>query len=521
MASTGSNIIQRQIVELTVNGQVDGIDLQRQADGLVKNDLMPKLDQLMNKYGQKQWIRIDRLAVEIPDLQWSDFAGSFSDRILIEVEKELSRIVETKPIGPMLIDGFERSEAADREHFIRLMIFTLQHGYLPWWSTIKTMSQWQDAFDGIFVSSAILAQNEISELKKILNNQFSLNRLVYYLSTDNSKYWSFVKLISNIDSSAVVDLQNFFEIIGKCYQSTSITSALRQILIRSIITESNPQDFIKTFSIGVIEFFRKSNLPLKRIEGIKNHFQLPQSKDLKSAWDEIQKLAVIRNKKGGVVEDIQATRVNQNHESSTNRNSLKEPDESKEIDEITAKLKFSIEKNNTDNQKYIEFILGIDSIYINNAGLVILAPFLTAFFKKLNLVKDDKLINKNKAITLLNYLNTGNSTFDEFDIVLNKIVCGEAIEAFIEPTEITTEEKQEADDLLAAVIQHWSVLKNTSPDGLRGTFLKREGRLTFEDNKWSLKVQEQSFDMLLAHLPWGISVVKLPWMERVLYVEWI
>jgi hypothetical protein len=518
MRSIGSHIIQKQTVAVTVNGQVDGLDLQRQTDELVNKDLMPKLDRLMDKYGRNQWIRIDKLAIEVSDLQWDDFAGSFSDRILNEVEKELSRIVQSKPADYLFIDEIKEGETASQQQFIRLMIFTLKHGYLPWWSTIKTMSQWQEAFTELLQSGIVLNPNQVLEIKYILNKSSNLNRLNSFLSEDNNKYWLFVVLITSADKRLIKDLELFFEIISKRHQSVAITPMLRQILMLSAVNENSPQAMVAAFSTNAIEVIRQNKWRVK--EGRRNagFIQIPQDKVLQIALESIQKLSRIH---GEIVDGTRVAKVPSDGHAEHGQKSIKSDEESDKSEEIMAKLKFSIENKFIDNQINVEFISEIDSIYINNAGLVILAPFLTAFFKKLNLVKDDKLTDKAKAITLLNYLVTGNIDFDEVDIVLNKIVCGEVPDAFIKPTKITVDEKQEADDLLIAVIEHWSVLKNTSPDGLRGTFLQREGRLMFADNKWSLKVQEQSFDMLLAHLPWGIGVVKLPWMEHVIYVEWI
>jgi hypothetical protein len=521
MASGGSHIIQKQTLALTVNGQVDGLDLQRQADNLVKKDLMPKLEQLMDRYSQNQWVRIDKLAIEIPDLQGDDFAGSFSDRILIEVEKELSRIVQSKPADHLLINDVEQGETTNQQQFIRLILFTLQHGYLPWWSTIKTMPQWQDAFTELLQSRIVLSANEIAEMKSILNKQFSLDRVINYLSVDKVIYWLFVKLIIGADESVVTNLQYFFKVIAEFYESTIITPVLRQILIRAVVNLDSQQAIVTAFSANVIEVISQNKWPIKESRRNVDPMHVLKDETLQIALKKIQYLLQEQGKKKQSIDAKKVDRPKSNSREKTENNSIKKVDESKIIDEIMAKLKFSNKSKSIDIQSNVGFTSDVDSIYINNAGLVIVAPFLTAFFKKLNLVNDDKLTDKAKAVTLLNYLVTGNTAFDEFDIVLNKVVCGEAIEAFIKPIEITAEEKQEADDLLAAVIEHWSVLKNTSPDGLRGNFLQREGRLMFDDSKWNLKVQEQSFDMLLAHLPWGIGVVKLPWMEHVLYVEWI
>ena len=35
-----------------------------------------------------------------------------------------------------------------------------------------------------------------------------------------------------------------------------------------------------------------------------------------------------------------------------------------------------------------------------------------------------------------------------------------------------------------------------------------------------LRVEPAPFDLLLHHLPWGIGIVKMPWMPEPLYVEW-
>ncbi|HRF39189.1 MAG TPA: contractile injection system tape measure protein, partial [Saprospiraceae bacterium] len=69
-------------------------------------------------------------------------------------------------------------------------------------------------------------------------------------------------------------------------------------------------------------------------------------------------------------------------------------------------------------------------------------------------------------------------------------------------------------------IDNWGALGSTSPDGLRGNFLVRDGKLTRTDLGRLLQVEAQSYDLLLDRLPWGINMVKLPWMEDMLFVEW-
>jgi hypothetical protein len=136
-------------------------------------------------------------------------------------------------------------------------------------------------------------------------------------------------------------------------------------------------------------------------------------------------------------------------------------------------------------------------------------------------VDNDRLIAVNKALALLNYIVYGHNDLAEFECVLSKILCGLEVSSVVKSYRLSDDEKQEADELLMAVITHWQVLKNTSVQGLRTSFLQREGRLSFADNEWRLKVQNEPYDVLLAHIPWNISMIKLSWMQHLLKVDWI
>jgi Contractile injection system tape measure protein len=162
------------------------------------------------------------------------------------------------------------------------------------------------------------------------------------------------------------------------------------------------------------------------------------------------------------------------------------------------------------------------AIYINNAGLVLLHPFLPQLFEGTGIAKDGQIIDPERAVQLLHYLATGHKTTPEEELVLPKILCGIPVEMPIDLQPcLRTKDIEEADALLLAAIRHWSVLQNTSPDGLRGTFLLRPGKLTSTpDGAWTLQVEYQSVDILLAQLPWGISMIQSAWMLNMLMVNW-
>lgn len=164
------------------------------------------------------------------------------------------------------------------------------------------------------------------------------------------------------------------------------------------------------------------------------------------------------------------------------------------------------------------------SIYIKNAGLVLIAPFLEHFFEKLLLTENNVFINEasqQRAILLTEYLITNRTEISESDLVLNKIICGYTLEKplpyllEISPTEI-----KECESLLESIIEYWTALRQTSPKGLQSSFLQRKGRLRQSSDGWKLKVEKQTQDILINQIPWAIGVVKLAWMEEMVWVEW-
>jgi hypothetical protein len=165
-----------------------------------------------------------------------------------------------------------------------------------------------------------------------------------------------------------------------------------------------------------------------------------------------------------------------------------------------------------------------EGIYIHNAGLVILHPFLPELFNTLNLLSETTWKNEiacHTAVRILEYLVTGSDECAEFDLPFNKIICGMQPGDVLKTTDpLPAAIASECDKLLSAVIQHWSALKNTGIPALRETFLQRDGKLVTVDNGWLLQVEPQAVDVLLSRLPWGIGTTQLPWMKGILYTEW-
>lgn len=166
------------------------------------------------------------------------------------------------------------------------------------------------------------------------------------------------------------------------------------------------------------------------------------------------------------------------------------------------------------------------SVYIRNAGLVLLAPFFPRLFSMLNLLDEKKKLSerahKIKAIYLMQYLVTEDEKIPEYELFLNKLLTGyEPGDSFPVFMEIGERELQILVSLLDSVRENWSKMKNTSLRGFRNSFLLREGVLEEKEDHWLLTVEPRAYDVLLDTLPWSYSPVKWPWMAKPIFVKWL
>lgn len=166
----------------------------------------------------------------------------------------------------------------------------------------------------------------------------------------------------------------------------------------------------------------------------------------------------------------------------------------------------------------------LDPIYVRHCGLIIIAPYLSRLFEMCQIPVDQlktDLDLKEKAIRLLMYAATGEDTFLENEAVMAKVLSGMAIDFPVDGKgELSADHKQAVDGMLYAVTQHWPGLQGTSVEGLRESFLQRDGKLEEEDEVFLLHVEERAFDMLLDRIPWSIGMVNLSWMDKRIEVTW-
>jgi hypothetical protein len=164
------------------------------------------------------------------------------------------------------------------------------------------------------------------------------------------------------------------------------------------------------------------------------------------------------------------------------------------------------------------------TVFIENAGLVLLAPFLPRLFTMLELTENGKFKNREaqvKAIFLTQYAVFGNGEFPEYTLQLNKLLTNFKTGVPIpRKSVLTDEDKNTANSMLEGVLRNWGRLTNTTIDGLQEGFLRREGRLEELEDTYLLTVESKAYDMLLDHVPWNFRTIKFSWMQKAIQVKW-
>lgn len=190
-----------------------------------------------------------------------------------------------------------------------------------------------------------------------------------------------------------------------------------------------------------------------------------------------------------------------------------------------------------EREEMIEDKAAVLSLEVNNAGLMLLAPYLPRLFFLLGYLKEDKKSFKDtesrqRALFGIQYVVYGEEQeYAEHELSLNKLLVGYELESPL-PRQLllTSREKELLEEMISGVKANWDKVKNTSLKGFRDSFIKRRGNLILAEERggptldkgkrWELWVEERAYDVLLDSIPWGFKMVKFPWMNGIIEVKW-
>lgn len=166
----------------------------------------------------------------------------------------------------------------------------------------------------------------------------------------------------------------------------------------------------------------------------------------------------------------------------------------------------------------------LNSIYVENSGLVILWPFFRQLFTMLKLTENDAFVSiaaKIRGVHLLQYMCTGETSHPEHELLLNKILCGIPTNIPIDDSfEISPKEKEVIESMLLGVLANWPRMKDSTVAAMRETFMIRSGKISFEEETVDMHVEKKTVDVLFDSMPWSFTFVNLPWMKKPLRTIW-
>lgn len=191
------------------------------------------------------------------------------------------------------------------------------------------------------------------------------------------------------------------------------------------------------------------------------------------------------------------------------------------IEEVEARLHI------TDAGQSLEKAVQPEYIEIPNAGLCLLAIWFPRLFGMLGLLTEDKKDLKDteariRAIFILQRLVTDEPReYKEQELAFNRILTGCPFYVPLPRTlELTDNEIQTVESMIAGVKNNWNKLRNTSVKGFRHSFIERPGKLEQREDKWVLYVESRSYDILLDSLPWSYRLIRLPWLKKRINAVW-
>lgn len=168
-----------------------------------------------------------------------------------------------------------------------------------------------------------------------------------------------------------------------------------------------------------------------------------------------------------------------------------------------------------------------ECIMVRNAGLVLLAPWFVKLFSMLGLLNEDckdfkDFDSRKRAIFIMQRMVTSECrSYTASELTLNRILVNyPSYEVLPGQMELTDNEVEMVQSMLAGAKANWVSMENTSLEGFQHSFIERQGVLNFQEEKITLTVVSCAYDLLLDSLPWAYQLIRFPWLEQIINVRW-
>ena len=518
------HIIKKAVVEVYIPSADSAFELQGKTLHFFKEKVCPLIEKIASKHSTDEIIRIDKLELDIREFNPDDFSDARLAVIEEQIEKQIMKLVAKEKqldfsdeILP-LVKKISK-EKADEE----LFVYLLKTGSLPWWAKTEEKISLQTLAEKVLLNPS---DSFKQELTKVLYSSDVRKRVAYKLTSESAE-----KIISIVYGSSANILKHIKQLVGFVKDSEISSEELRVSLYEYVFSYADISN--STFHVFVSEFVKEKN-DFSLIEKL---YKIANKTDVSTNLnkiDDVSQMSVVvkqalantnehfsdRIKKIFSVKDVLLffDLKESEHIEKEIKDTKKRAENANEAEQVSVKRK-------EEELSQAASIEEVGDYFIKNAGVIILAPYLSPLFKELGLFDGKVFISdeaKERAVYILQYLATGEEeVFEEHEMVLNKILCGVGIGAPLTLSFVISEkEKEECLNLLQAVADNWTALKGTSRTGMRDAFFMRDGILEQQANGWNLKIEKTTIDILLDKLPWGISILQMPWSKEMIFVNW-
>jgi hypothetical protein len=525
-----THLIHKQKVVVNVSNMDKAFSYQNTLSELFANELKFDIEHVLNEVDQtNEVIRIDKLDIDLGAINGEQFSYEFKVKLLSKLKESLQNISHTQTTNVTLV----KQSASLVDSFI----FFIKRGSLPWYIKKKTMIAFEeDMLKSLSPSDWMFIADWFKQ--NVIFYKHITERLVLQFSSGFLKQILSATLNENIEVKEWEILLSDLQYLHKenVVENTS-TPLFHKPFLLQLFNSLFHKNKLHSLDVLIAEYLLKT---ISEHEGfIKKPFETrAMEKKLRSKLIKtiIQNIVFFKQKNVVIqtlsTEDVLMTNVSKNWSRLRNKFELNNTASlptinRKEYDDSLIESSASeSELQETKNIKQlIKSTKEEDALFVENCGVILLHPFLESYFNEFSLVENKKFISddaQKRAVLLLHYLCAGLTEVAEFNLVLQKILCGYNIAEESLPNEliISQQEKDESDKLLQSVIDYWPPLKQTSIEGLQKTFLQREGKLIMKDNGWQLTVEQKTVDILLNKLPWGFSTIRLPWMLDLITIDW-
>lgn len=509
MTTQPTHIINKVFVEVDCNSMEEALHLKQSIGQFITEKLSTHLSKAFDELGSSdEFYTIDKVAVAFE----KDF---LKESNLSEITNKIyAKTTETLSLNRNDLSISNQKFKDEKERNYKAFIYFLENGRHPWFFAERETLNLE-------ALTLFLKETQPHSLTECLSKIEAQKRLVYQFA-EHPKFMLTVWLTysdlkklpkKSINAlvtigSRVVDKKILKEIGSSLFQYDRLSGPERE------------RRLIKLFKL----YKSKSGLSLETLQSLSNFFNLK----IGISFTPTVLIASFQNLEKATLVFQPSEKISLHKSNDISTKEIEERLKSTPVKFQYQRPKLDSDDTFKEEHQSIEHTpVEIDEsqgLILPNCGLILLHPFLSILFEELGVLNPQKQIAEEHydlVVQLLHFIATGEENVNEQQLGAAKQLCGVPSSYPIKKESVLLEKhKKEALNLIQTVLNYWSALKNTTASGLRGQFLTRSGKWVTTDEKIELFIERQTADILLDQLPWGLSMVKLPWLKKMIYVTW-